>query len=220
MDFELTASMMCANYGNLEKEVKELAEGGIDSFHIDIMDGRYVPNFAMSLNDMRYIAGAPGRALDDRAPQQLYQPVFARPAQGGYGVHSPGGGIPPLHYPAEDHQRRDDSRYCHQPRHLCGDGDGDAAHREKGAGDVSEPGKRRADVSALCGEEDYEASGTEGGHGFRDLLGRCLRRGQDPGVCAKRGEGVRPGDDSTVWQGQALWGDLAEYSGAEILGLK
>ena len=58
MQFELTASMMCANYGNLAQEVKALEEGGIDSFHIDIMDGRYVPNFAMSLNDMRYIAGA------------------------------------------------------------------------------------------------------------------------------------------------------------------
>ena len=64
MDFELTASMMCANYGNLEKEVMDLNEGGIDSFHIDIMDGRYVPNFAMSLNDMKYIAGATGKPLD------------------------------------------------------------------------------------------------------------------------------------------------------------
>ena len=57
MGFELTASLMCANYGNLEKEIRELDEGGIDSFHIDIMDGRFVPNFAMSLNDMKYIAG-------------------------------------------------------------------------------------------------------------------------------------------------------------------
>lgn len=64
MQFELMASMMCANYGNLEKEVKELDEGGIDSFHIDIMDGRYVPNFAMSLNDMRYIASATKKPLD------------------------------------------------------------------------------------------------------------------------------------------------------------
>lgn len=64
MEFELTASMMCANYGNLEKEVKDLEEGGIDSFHIDIMDGRYVPNFAMSLNDMCYIASATTKPLD------------------------------------------------------------------------------------------------------------------------------------------------------------
>ena len=64
MNFELTASMMCANYGNLEKEVRDLEQGGIDSFHIDIMDGRYVPNFAMSLNDMRYIAGATKKPLD------------------------------------------------------------------------------------------------------------------------------------------------------------
>lgn len=53
MQFELTASMMCADYGHLEREIRELEMGGIDSFHIDIMDGRYVPNFAMSLNDMR-----------------------------------------------------------------------------------------------------------------------------------------------------------------------
>lgn len=64
MSFELTASMMCANYGNLEQEVRLLEEGGIDSFHIDIMDGRYVPNFAMSLNDMAYIASATKRPLD------------------------------------------------------------------------------------------------------------------------------------------------------------
>lgn len=64
MQFELTASMMCADYGHLEREIRELEMGGIDSFHIDIMDGRYVPNFAMSLNDMRYIAGATDKPLD------------------------------------------------------------------------------------------------------------------------------------------------------------
>ena len=64
MQFELMASMMCANYGHLEQEVRELEDGGIDSFHIDIMDGRFVANFAMSLNDMRYIASASSVPLD------------------------------------------------------------------------------------------------------------------------------------------------------------
>ncbi len=64
MDFELMASMMCADYSNLGSEVKALDEGGIDSFHIDIMDGRYVQNFAMSLNDLRCIRSLTEKPLD------------------------------------------------------------------------------------------------------------------------------------------------------------
>lgn len=64
MGFELMASMMCADYRNLEQEVKALDQGGIDSFHIDIMDGRYVQNFAMSLNDLKCIRSLTDKPLD------------------------------------------------------------------------------------------------------------------------------------------------------------
>ena len=64
MQYELMASMMCANYAHLEKEVRALEVGGIDSFHIDIMDGRYVPNYAMSLNDMSCIRRLTDLPLD------------------------------------------------------------------------------------------------------------------------------------------------------------
>ena len=51
-DLEFCASMMCANYASLEKEVTELDKAGIDSYHIDIMDGNFVDNFGMGFQDM------------------------------------------------------------------------------------------------------------------------------------------------------------------------
>ena len=64
MSIKYCASMMCADYRNLEKEVHELENAGIDSFHIDIMDGRFVPNFAMSLNDLYCIGTLTRKPMD------------------------------------------------------------------------------------------------------------------------------------------------------------
>ncbi|MDE6139133.1 MAG: hypothetical protein K2F57_06650, partial [Candidatus Gastranaerophilales bacterium] len=64
MRIELSASMMCANYANLEKEVTELENAGIDSFHIDIMDGSFVDNFGMGYQDMAFIKQLTNKTVD------------------------------------------------------------------------------------------------------------------------------------------------------------
>ena len=42
-------------FASLQKEIEDLEEGGIDIFHLDVMDGSFVPNFGMGLQDIEYI---------------------------------------------------------------------------------------------------------------------------------------------------------------------
>jgi len=64
MNKMLCASMMCANYDNLAEEIKVLDHAGIDSFHCDIMDGNFVPNFAMGLQDIACIRKHTDKMID------------------------------------------------------------------------------------------------------------------------------------------------------------
>ena len=64
MTTEFFASMMCADYGHLEDEVRALESGGIDAFHIDIMDGEFVHNFGMGIHDLRYIRSATKKSVE------------------------------------------------------------------------------------------------------------------------------------------------------------
>lgn len=49
MRAEITASIMCADLLNLEKDIKALEKAGVDYFHYDIMDGHFVPNMTLGL---------------------------------------------------------------------------------------------------------------------------------------------------------------------------
>jgi len=47
MKIKLSASIMCANFSHLERDIRILEEEGVDYLHFDIMDGHFVPNFTM-----------------------------------------------------------------------------------------------------------------------------------------------------------------------------
>ncbi len=64
MKLALFPSMMCADFKNLEKEVKDLEDANVDGFHIDFMDGQFVPNFGMGLQDLNIIRKLTHKIVD------------------------------------------------------------------------------------------------------------------------------------------------------------
>jgi len=48
----LSASLACADWLHLERDLQAIEEAGVEMIHIDIMDGTFVPNFALNMDVM------------------------------------------------------------------------------------------------------------------------------------------------------------------------
>ncbi|MGF7398328.1 ribulose-phosphate 3-epimerase [Thermoanaerobacterium thermosaccharolyticum] len=63
-EIKIAPSLMCCDFLNLNNEIKDLEKSGVDLFHIDIMDGNFVDNFAMSGTEIKAIKRITNIPLD------------------------------------------------------------------------------------------------------------------------------------------------------------
>ena len=57
-------SILSADFGNLEKEIKAICEAGCDLIHVDVMDGHFVPNLTIGPVVVQPVAKASTKPLD------------------------------------------------------------------------------------------------------------------------------------------------------------
>lgn len=51
----IAPSIMCADLCNLEKSVKEIEKEGLDTLHIDIIDGHFSPSMPLGIDTIKQL---------------------------------------------------------------------------------------------------------------------------------------------------------------------
>lgn len=61
---KVAASTLAANPSKLKKEFSRVEKAGVDLLHLDVMDGRFVPNNALSFKEIEKVRESTGLPLD------------------------------------------------------------------------------------------------------------------------------------------------------------
>ncbi len=62
--FEIAPSILSADFTRLGEEIKAVEEGGANVLHVDVMDGRFVPNITIGLPVVRSIRAVTEMTID------------------------------------------------------------------------------------------------------------------------------------------------------------
>jgi len=89
----ISASILNADYGNLQNDMKAAEKAGVDWFHMDIMDGHFVPNISYGpdiVASSREITDLPMDTHLMITNPDLFAPLFAKAGSDKITVHVEG----------------------------------------------------------------------------------------------------------------------------------
>jgi ribulose-phosphate 3-epimerase len=89
-NFEISASILSADFTRLGAHVKEAEAAGVERFHVDVMDGRFVPNITfgpLMVDAVRRITKATIEAHLMIVEPERYIPEFAKAGADNIQVH-------------------------------------------------------------------------------------------------------------------------------------